>query len=149
MSMRLPGNLEMSGKKVRSAFSPQQGQVWTYVLNIFLVALIIGVIISQCGPIVANHIATRGTANDAAELAAYTYTSKRGNMEQIRLEVVKFLDEREARLDGDITLEYDQTGRPVKIVVPVRKIVNTFFFQHVGYLSPYTEAKAVGEHDLL
>ncbi|MGQ9476525.1 MAG: hypothetical protein ACUVRX_10810 [Actinomycetota bacterium] len=130
-------------------FSSESGQVWVHVLRIFLVALVIGVIISQCGPIIANYISTRGTANDAAILAAETYQSKRGDMEQVRHEVIKLLDERGARLDGDITLEYDPTGRPTKIVVPVRKIVNTFFFQHVGYLSPYTEARASGKHEVL
>ncbi|WP_287152668.1 hypothetical protein [Candidatus Solincola tengchongensis] len=138
----------MDGARIRRSLSSQEGQVWTYVLRIFLAALIIGIIISQCGPVIANHIATRGTAKDAAELAADTYQKKRGNMDEVRSEVAKFLNERGARLDGDISLEYDQAGRPAKIVVPVRKIVNTFFFQHVGYLSPYTEAKAVGEEDL-
>ncbi|MDI6874753.1 hypothetical protein [Candidatus Solincola sp.] len=139
----------MHGTRLRKEFSSQDGQVWTYVLRIFLVALVIGIIISQCGPIIANHIATRGTAKDAAELAADTYQNRRGNMEEVRSKVVKLLDERGARLDGEISVEYDQTGRPARIVVPVRKIVNTFFFQHVGYLSPYTEARAVGEQDLL
>lgn len=134
--------------KVGMDFSSESGQVWAHVLRIFLVALIIGVIISQYGPIIANHISTRGTANDAADLAATTYQNKRGDMDKVRSEVLKFLDEREARLDGDVFLEYDQAGRPVKIVVPVRKIVNTFFFQHVGYLSPYTEARAIGEKEL-
>ncbi len=139
----------MCGEKVRGAFASQDGQVWTYVLRIFLVALIIGVIISQCGPIIANQISTRGTAGDAAELAADTYNSTRGNMQEVRSKVVRFLEERGARLNGEISVESDQTGRAVKIVVPVRKIVNTFFFQHVGYLSSYTEARAVGKHDLL
>ncbi len=85
----------------------------------------------------------------AAELAADTYNSTRGNMQEVRSKVVRFLEERGARLNGEISVESDQTGRAVKIVVPVRKIVNTFFFQHVGYLSSYTEARAVGKHDIL
>lgn len=139
----------MWARELLIGLSSEDGQVWTYVLRIFLVALIIGVIISQCGPIIANHITTRGTANEAAELAADIYQSKREQMEKVTAEVEKLLHERGARLDGKITLIYDQMGRPIKISVPVRKIVNTFFFENVSYLSPYTEARAVGEHNLL
>ena len=136
-------SLAEMGKRCRS----EDGQVWTYILKIFLVALVIGLIISQCGPIIANHISTRGTASDAADLAAHTYNTRK-DMEKVTEEVTKLLDERNARLDGNISLIYDETGRPQKISVPVRRIVNTFLFEHVGYLAPLTEAHAGGECDL-
>lgn len=132
---------------LKESFSAEGGQVWSYILKIFLVALVIGLLISQFGPIIANHISTRGTAGDAADLAAHTYNTRR-SMEEVTEKVTKLLDEREARLDGSISIIYDDTGRPYKISVPVRKIVNTFLFEHVGYLAPLTEAHAVGEYDL-
>ncbi len=132
---------------LRERLRAEDGQVLGYILKIFLVAVVIGLLISQFGPVIANHISTRGTAKDAADIAARTYNARKG-MEEVTKEVVKLLDERDARLDGNITLIYDQTGRPQKISVPVRKIVNTFLFEHVGYLSPLTEARAVGECDL-
>lgn len=132
---------------IRERYCGEEGQVWIYVLKIFLVAVVVGLIISQCGPIIANHISTRGTANDAADLAARTYNARK-DMDKVREEVTKLLTERNARLDGNISIIYDDTVRPQKISVPVRKIVNTFLFEHVGYLAPLTEAHAVGECDL-
>lgn len=132
---------------LKESFSAEGGQVWSYILKIFLVALLIGLLVSQFGPIIANHISTRGTAGDAADLAAHTYNTRR-SMEEVTEKVTKLLDERDARLDGSISIIYDDAGRPYKISVPVRKIVNTFLFEHVGYLSPLTEAHAVGEYNL-
>ncbi len=130
------------------ALGKESGQVWTYVLNILIVAAVIGFLITQCGPVIWNHIALRGTADDAAMEAAIEYSQSRGNMERVTELVRKLLEERGARLDGPITLERDATGRPVKIGVPVRKIVNTYVFERIGYLCRYTEAKAYAEKPL-
>ncbi len=132
----------------RERLSSEGGQVWVYILKIFLVALVIGLLISQFGPIIANHISTHSTASDAASEAAHIYNTSR-SMEKVTDAVVKFLTDRGARLDGAINIVYDESGRPAKISVPVRKVVNTFLFEHVGYLAPYTEAHAVGEGELL
>lgn len=126
----------------------EDGQVWTYVLNILLVAVVIGFLITQCGPVIWNHIALRGTADDAAIEAATTYQQSRGDMDRVYEVVEKFLNDHDARLDGSITLERDQMGRPIKMGVPVRKIVNTYLFEKVSYLCGYTEAKAYAEKTL-
>lgn len=138
----------MEARVFRDAVSAEEGQVWTYILKIFLVALVVGLIISQCGPIILNQITTRTTARDAAELAADTYADTKGDMEKVRAEVGDLLDERGARLDGEITIVYDESGQARKISVPVRKITNTFLFERVSYLSPYTEAHSRAEAEL-
>ncbi len=126
----------------------EDGQVWSYVLNILIVAAVIGFLITQCGPVIWNHIALRGTADDAAIEAATEYTQTRGNMERVNEVVKRFLEDRDARLDGPITVERDASGRAVRIGVPVRKIVNTYLFERISYLSRYTEAKAYAEKPL-
>ena len=130
------------------ALGDERGQVWTYVLNILIVAAVVGFLITQCGPVIWNHIALRGTADDAASEAAITFTQSRGNMDRVYEAVEKLLEDRDARLDGSITVERDEMGRPVRIGVPVRKIVNTYLFEKIGYLCRYTEARAYAEKAL-
>lgn len=131
-----------------SLLNGEGGQVWTYVVNILLAAAVIGFLITQCGPVIWNHISLRGTADDAASEAALTYTQTRGDMERVNEVVRKLLEDREARLDGPINVERDEMGRPVRIGVPVRKIVNTYLFEKIGYLCRYTEARAYAEKSL-
>ena len=138
----------MDIKRSRSGFSSEEGQVLSWVLWIILVAVVVGFIITQCGPIIANAISTRGTANDAAEEAAITYASSHGNMAMVYEAVEELLAIREARLDGTISINYDQSGKASAVLVPVRKIVNTFLFENISYLAPYTETRAVGEHSI-
>ncbi len=140
--------MKMESKAFMNALSGEEGQVWTYILKIFLAALVVGLVISQCGPIILNQITTRTTAKDAAELAADTYMDSKGDMAKVKAEVKNLLDERGARLDGEITVVYDESGQARKISVPVRKITNTFLFERVSYLSPYTEAHSRAETDL-
>jgi hypothetical protein len=138
----------MRGRVLLKRLAGEEGQILAYVLKILLAFAVIGFLISQCGPIIWNHITTRTTAGDAAELAARIYEENNGNMEKVYERVRKMLDERGARLDGQISVEMDASGRAVSISVPVRKIVNTYLFENVGYLAPYTEATAVGEHSI-
>ena len=138
----------MDRRTVFSRLSSEEGQIWSWVLKIFLVALVIGAIITQCGPVIWNHISTRSTAKDAADLASNIYQNHGGNMTRVNDEVQKFLKERDARLAGTITVDYDELGKASAISVPVRKIVNTFVFKNIGYLSPYTEAYALGQGNI-
>jgi hypothetical protein len=126
----------------------EEGQVWNYVLNILLAAVLLGFLITQCGPVIWNHIALRGTADAAAAEAAMEYAHSRGNMDRVKEVVEKLLGDRDARLDGPINVERDEMGRPVRIGVPVRKIVNTYIFEKISYLCRYTEAKAYAEKAL-
>ena len=130
---------------MRSRLSSEQGQVWSWVLGIFLVALVIGAIITQCGPIIANHFNLGSTAKEAADKAASVYDSTRGNMNEVEKAVGNFLEERGARLAGSITVSKGGTGSSGTIYVPVRKIVNTIIFENISYLAPYTEAYAEGQ----
>jgi hypothetical protein len=120
------------------------GQVWSWVLGIFLVALVLGLIITQCGPIIANHINLGATAKDAADEAASVYEKTHGNMNEVQKRVSKYLEDHSARLAGDITVDNKNPQNPT-IQVPVRKIVNTALFEHVSYLAGYTEAFAEGK----
>jgi len=125
----------------------EQGQVWSWLLGIFLVALIVGIIITQCGPIIANHLNVGNTAKDAADQAANAYEKARGNMVEVQKDVSKFLEDHGARLAGTITVEKGSGGSSI-IYVPVRKIVNTFIFKNVSYLASYTEAFAEGQGNI-
>jgi len=138
----------MKGRGLLSRLKDEEGQVLSYLLKIILVAFLVGLIIVEAGPIIWNHISTRGTANDAAELAAHSYVNNRGDMEKVRKEVKELVEERDARLVGDIEIIKDATGRATAVKVTVRKIVNTYLFEHIGYLSPLTEAKSTSQHDL-
>jgi hypothetical protein len=130
-----------------SRFKSQDGQVWSWILRIFLVAAVVGIIISQCGPIIWNHLSISSVADDAADLAVLKYENSR-DVEKVTKEVEDWLVERGVRLDGNITLITDQTGKITAIGVPVRKIVNTVLFENVGYLCSYTEASAYSERSL-
>jgi hypothetical protein len=135
----------MSNKAVLCSLKREEGQVWTYVLWIVMIALVIGLLITQFGPIISNHISVGSAANDAAEEGAVAYSQSRGNMEKVYDVVRKKLDEKGARLDGSIGFVEGQNGAPNMITVPVRRISNSYLFENVGYLCKYTEAKAFGE----
>jgi hypothetical protein len=126
----------------------EEGQVWTYVLWIVMIALVIGVIITQFGPIIGNHITIGSAADDAAEEGAIAYDQHRGDMDKVYDVVQKKLEEKGARLDGTIEVVKGQGGEPDMMTVPVRKISNSYLFENVGYLCKYTEAKAFGEYPI-
>ncbi|MDY6794733.1 MAG: hypothetical protein SWK76_05575 [Actinomycetota bacterium] len=126
----------------------EEGQIWTYIIKIALVFLVLGILVIQFGPIIWNQISTRYTARDASDLAATTFNNNRGDMDKVYEKVEEMLTDREARLDGNISIIYDQAGQPSAISVPVRKIVNTYLFENVSYLSSLTEACSVGESNL-
>ncbi len=137
----------MRGWYILPRLGSEQGQIWSWVLGIFMVAVIVGVIITQCGPIIANHLNVGSTAKDAADEAANAYERTPGNMVEVQKDVSKFLEDHSARLAGDITVEKG-SGGPTIIYVPVRKIVNTFIFKNVSYLASYTEAFAEGQGNI-
>jgi hypothetical protein len=138
----------MSRKTISRSLKREEGQVWTYVLWILSVSLLIGIIISQFGPIISNHISIGSAAGDAAEEGAIAYSQSRGDMEEVRRVVLKKLDEKGARLDGSIGFVQGQNGEPDMITVPARRISNSYLFENVSYLCKYTEAKAFGEHPI-
>lgn len=136
---------DMSGRVILSRLRGEDGQVWSIALKILLVVIVLGALIIQAGPIIWNHISIRGTANGAAKEAALTYRNSRGNMEEVNRVVERFLDERDARFYGAISVVKGEGGEPDKISVTVRKIVNTYLFENIGYLCRYTEAVAYSE----
>jgi len=138
----------MDRRNITSRLNSEEGQVWSWVLRILLVAFVIGVLITQAGPVISNHVAIKGTANEAADVAARTYQSTRGNMTRVNDDVQKFLEDHDARLAGSIIINYGELGKASTISVPVRKIANTFIFKSIGYLSSYTEAFALGEGNI-
>ncbi len=137
----------MRGWKFLPRLGSEQGQVWSWALGIFLVALIVGVIIVQCGPIIANHLNVGSTAQDAADEAANVYEKTRGNMVEVQKDVSKFLEDHGAHLAGNITVEKG-SGDSSIIYVPVRKIVNTYIFKNVSYLASFTEAFTEGHGNI-
>lgn len=133
----------------------EEGQVAAWILRIFVVAAVIGIIISQCGPIIWNHLSIGPTAEDAADTAAQSFMKyhlhpenpTEEGLEKVTEDVEKWLDERDARLAANINV-FQKDGRSY-ISVTVRKIVNTTLFKNVSYLSRYTEASAYREKELI
>ncbi len=123
----------------------EDGQILAHVMTIVLVAAVIGAIIFQCGPIIMNHVSIGKLADGAAEEGAIAYRHSHGDMDKVYGVIQEYIDDRDARLDGTVGIEYDTRGNPVKLTVPVRRINNTWLFENIGYLSTYTEAKAFGE----
>jgi hypothetical protein len=138
----------MDGKRFILRFHSEDGQVWNIVLVIVLVAAVLGIIIIECGPIIWNHISVHGIADDASQEAGITYANNRGDMDRVYEIVQKLMDDNDAVLDGPINVIQGQNGEPDVITVSVRKIVNTFLFEKVGYLCRYTEAKAYSEYTI-
>lgn len=138
----------MDRKAFICRLASEDGQVWSWVLKIFIVFAVLAIIITQFVPIIHNQITTRTTASDAAEHAVQVYERSNGDMEEVNAEVNEMLLERDARMDGDVKVVYNQSGSASSLLVSVRKIVNTFLFEHVSYLCQYTEAYAAGEASL-
>ncbi len=130
-------------RKLHGALGSEQGQVWSWVLGIFLATVFLGIVIVQCGPVIANHINLGSTAKDAADEAVSAYQKDRGNLSEVEKAVSKFLEEHGARLAGAISID-NSSGEPT-IHVPVRKIVNTYLFKNISYLAGFTEASAEGK----
>lgn len=138
----------MNLKTFLSGLESEDGQVWTYVLWIIIIAVVIGVIITQFGPIIGNHVTIGGTADKVAEEAAIAYDQSKGDMEKVYDVALQKLEESGSRLDGTISVVKGQNGEPDMMTVPVRKITDTYLFENVSYLCSYTEAKAFGEHSM-
>ena len=134
----------MRSRYILPQLQSERGQIWSWVLGIFVVAVIVGLIIAQCGPVIATHLNLSSTARDAADEAASIYEKTRGNLNEVQKSTSRYLEDRGARLAGSITVER-ASGESSIIYVPVRKIVNTFIFQNVSYLASYTEAFAEGQ----
>lgn len=131
-----------------SRFRSEDGQVWSWILKIFLAAAVAAIIISQAGPVIWNQISIGSLADDAADLAVLKYEQYR-DLDRTTAAVDDWLKERDARRAGNITIATDQAGRPITIGVPVRRIEGTVLFEHVSYLSSLTEADAYAERSLI
>jgi hypothetical protein len=138
----------MCKKEIISRLSSEEGQVWGYVARLLLVFIVIGIIISQCAPVIWNHISLGNTANKIVEDAAIKYRNSGGNMEMVEDLINEKVEGADARLIGDIALVYDATNEPAAISISIRKIKNTLIFESWSYLAPYTEANATAEADL-
>ena len=137
---------DMDGKRFLLRLHSEDGQVWAHVLKIVLAAVIIGATIIEFGPIIWNHIAINGIADDASQEAAITYANSRGDMDKVYQIVQNILDDNDAVLDGPMTVIEGEDGGPDSISLSVRKIVNTYLFENVGYLCQYTEAHSYSEY---
>ena len=138
----------MCKKEFLSRLSSEEGQVWSYVAKLLLVFIVIGIIISQCAPIIWNHISLGNTARNIAEQGAIVYRNTRGDWEDVEEKIYEKVEDADARLIGDITLIYDATNEPAAISISIRKIKNTLIFDSWSYLAPYTEATTTAEVDL-
>jgi hypothetical protein len=138
----------MYKKEIISRLSSEEGQVWAYVGKLLLVFIVIGIIISQCAPVIWNHISLGNTANGIAEDAAIKYRNTGGDIEDVEDLINERIEDADARLIGDIILIYDATNEPAAISISIRKIENTLIFESWSYLAPYTEATATAEVDL-
>lgn len=139
---------DMNKRDLLLGFQSEDGQVWSIVLRIVLIALVVALLIIQCGPIIWNQINVHGIADDAAQEAAITYANNKGNMEKVYQIVQDFLDDSGARLEGSINVIEGKDGESKVIAITVRKIVNTYLFENVGYLCKYTEARAYSEYTI-
>ncbi len=126
----------------------EDGQVWSWVLTLVLVAVVIGAIITQFFPIIWNHISVHATADDAADEAAMEFRASRGNMQRVNESVKDMLASRDARLVGSISFIKGENGEPDRIGLTVRKITNTYLFENIGYLCRLTEATAYSEREV-
>jgi hypothetical protein len=126
----------------------EDGQVWNYILTAVIIVLVIGAIITQFGPIISNYISIHGTADDAVDEAIITYQNSKGNMKRVNEVVRNLLSDDDARLVGVINVTKGINGEPDTIGISVRKIVNTYLFENVGYLCKYTEAAAYSERPI-
>ena len=123
----------------------EDGQVWGYVLRLVLAAVIVGALIVEFGPIAWNHISIRGTADDAAAEAVIAYRDSRGDMKRVNRVVADLVRSRDARLVGAVDLVQGQGGQPDAIRLTVRKVVNTYLVENIGFLSGLAEAVASSE----
>lgn len=138
----------MCKKEIVSRLSSEEGQVWVYVAKLLLAFIVVGIIISQCAPIIWNHISLGNTANNIVEQGVIVYRNTRGNMEEVKEKIYEKVEDADARLIGDITLIYNAQNEPTAISISIRKIKNTLIFESWSYLAPYTEASATAELDL-
>ena len=138
----------MNLKNITLRLHGEDGQIWNYVLSIILGFIVVGIIITQLFPIVMNHITIHGIADDALEEAMVTYEQQRGNMEEVNAAVQKVMSDKEARLEGNVTVVKGAGGEPDKLALSVRKIRNTYMFENIGYLCRYTEASTYSERPL-
>ena len=138
----------MNKKEFLSRLSSEEGQVWSYLAKLLLVFVVIGIIISQCGPIIWNHISIGNTANSIVEEGIIVYRNTRGDMDEVEEKINKGVEDAGARLMGDITLVYNEANEPAAISISIRRIKNTLIFEGWSYLAPYTEASATAEMEL-
>ncbi len=139
----------MDNNRLFSRLRDEGGQVWGFVLKFALVAVVIGALIIQFGPVAWNHISIHGTAEDAAEEAVATYRDSRGDMEKVNRVVMELLEDRGARLVGTVDVIKGQGGQPDTISLTVRKIVNTRLIENIGYLCRLAEAVASSRKPVL
>lgn len=135
----------MNIKNILSRLHGEDGQIWSYVLKIVLVAVVVGIIITQFGPIIMNYVTIHNTADDALDEAILTYEQNRGDMEKVNAAAQDLLSNRDARMVGSVKVVKGQGGQPDMMSLSVRKIRNTYLFMNVGYLCRYTEAAAYSE----
>ncbi len=116
----------------------ERGEIRGLFLKIGLAAILVGLALTQVGPILANKIEINGIADNAADMGVAKYRQTKGDMKEVRLAVERALADREARLVGEVAAYADDNGDLV-LSFTARKIARTWLFYHVGYLAPYTE----------
>jgi len=132
-------------RKILLRLSSEEGQVWTYVAKLIFAFVLVGIFITQCAPIIWNHVSLGNTANNIADSGAIVYRNSNGNMDKVRKTIEEKVEGAGARLIGDVMLVYNDKGEPTALSISIRKITNTLIFESWSYLAPYTEASATAE----
>ncbi len=125
----------------------ERGQALGLILKIGLAAIVLGIALTQVGPVVFNQIQVRKIAKDAAFEGAVAYKNSRGDINAARKAALKIIEDEDARLVGDIALVKDDSGRQA-VSVTVRKIRRTWLFYRVDFLAHYIEASASAQETI-
>ncbi len=126
----------------------ERGSVWSLVFKLALAGLVIGLIISQGGPILWNQFKVRSIANDAMDIGVNKFRDSRGNIEATDAAIRKEVEDRGARMVGEVAYIRDSSGHVVSISFTIRNIQRTYLFENISFLAPYTEATHSISRDL-
>ncbi len=125
----------------------QRGQVLGLLLKVGLALIVLGIALSQVGPVIFNRIQVGKIAKDAAFEAAVSYKNNRGDLNAARQAAMKVIEKENAQLVGDIAVTRNQSGE-YTVSVTVRKIRRSWLFYRVDFLARYTEATATSQETI-
>lgn len=124
---------------LRERLADERGEIRALFLKMGLAAALVALILVQIGPILANKIEITGINKDAVDIGVNKYRVTKGDLQEVQKSVTAALEERGARLVGNVTAYQDESGTLV-LSFTSRKIARTWLFYHVSYLAPYMES---------